>query len=479
VTAPGPLKIDRRRNLADLPDGGRVVWQRRWASDFLALLVQQGRHDQGVDHAMLDTCLARRGQPVTLAPVAILRLLDTLQDFLGALPGRPLVIEHPPRKASLGPWRLRWLTPLDIAIDDEPGTGDMMSEDMSNDLFVALIDGPPGQIDRLQALLQGLISSDAFHAIGDHASALEMLQSCRAMPLSADARVLVGLRVSLCLKRMGQFDAARLELRDLTGLSGVRDRSALATAQFLFDRIDYDADPGGQHPRLWSSCTPPPRIQQPDRHLLAQWHNLRALLCRRRIESLGPLDLDVHRLALRHLESALHHALMQRDGEGLLAYIANLALHLTSVLGRGGCQVRQAMGWHELALVCMDKLGVGGDNAWETIFLAQFWLDHEDELGALADQPGQVGWMPVIGNLHPRDQAYHVAMLERIKATGDARQLALAWLCFWRHARRHLPPHDELPIRLSLIKAVKAEADLCERLRREGYGEWLDRVGLG
>ncbi len=472
------LRIDRRRNLAELPDGGRVVWQRRWASDFLALLVLQGRHDQAVDLEMLDTCLARRGQPVKLAPVSVLRLLDTLQAFLDALPGRPLAIEHPPRKASRGPWRLRWLQPLTIVIDGEPEPGASVAATVGEDHFIALIDGPPGQVDRLHALLLRVISSDAFHTIGDHASAHELLQSCRELPLSSDARVLIGLRESLCLKRMGRFDAARSALRELASLTEVRDRSALASVQFLFDRIDYDADPGGQHTRLWSTCTPPPRIQQPDRQLLAQWHNLRALLCRRRLEGLGRLDLTVHRLALRHLESALHHALLQRDGEGLLAYIANLALHLTSALTLGASHAREVMAWHELALVCMDKLGVGGDNAWETIFLAQFWLDHEDELSALAHRPGEGVWMPVIGNLHPRDTAYHVAMVHRVEATGDARQCALAWLCYWRHARAHLPRHEELPVRLALIKAVKAEPDLPERLRREGYGHWLERVGL-
>lgn len=471
-----PLRIDRRRNAADLPDGGRLVWQRRWASDFLALLVQQARHDLSVDLGMLETCLVRRGHTAVFSAVTVLRLLDTLETFLGALPGQPLRIEYPPRKASRGPWRLRWLQALTVLIDDEPEPGTPAAADLGEDHFIALIDGPPGRIDALHGLLSHLISSDAFHAIGDQSSALELLQACAPMPLSTDARALIGLRMSLCLKRLGRFDEARLALRDISVLPELHDRSARASVQFLYDRIDYDADPGGQHHRLWSACTPPPRIQQPDRHLLAQWHNLRALLCRRRLESQGRLDPPVHRLALRHLETAMHHALMQRDGEGLLAYIANLALHLTSVLPLGACDVRQVMAWHELALVCTDKLGVGGGDAWETIYLAQFWLDHEDELQALPEQPGQSVWMPVIGNLHPRDTAFHVAMVERVQATGDARQRALAWLCCWRHACRHRPTHEELPVRLSLIKALQAEPDLAGRLRREGYGPWLDRL---
>ncbi|RZS57219.1 hypothetical protein [Sphaerotilus mobilis] len=480
MTAAPPLalRIDPSRNLAVLPDGQRVVWQRRWTGEFLALLVQQGRHDLAVDHAMLDTHLARRGQSARLAAVSILRLLETLQTFLDGLPERPLILEHPPRKASLGPWRLRWRLPLAIVIDGEPGADQADSIDPPADLFTALFDGPPGQIDRLHALLLSLISSDAFHAIGDHASSHEVLQSCRELPLSANGRVLIGLRDALCLKRIGRFEDARQLLRALAHLPDVSDRSALASVQFLFDRIDYDADPGGQHTRLWASCAAPTRVQLPDRHLLAQWHNLRALLCRRRSEAAGHADPVLHILALRHLESAFHHALMQRDNEGLLAYAANLALHLTSVLPAGWSTARQVMAWHELVLVCMDKLGVGGDNAWETIFLAQFWLDHEDELGALDHDPAHKGWMPVIGNLHPRDAAYHVAMVQRVQASGDARQIALAWLCCWRHARQHLPPHDELPIRLALIKAVKAEADLPQRLRREGYGDWLDRLGI-
>ncbi|MDP4300498.1 hypothetical protein [Leptothrix discophora] len=473
------LTLDPVRNRAVLPDGQVIAWRRRWVAAMLAMLWQQAEVDQSVSLSALQAGLALRGQRQPLAAVAVLRLLGDVQGFLASLPGEPVVLEHPPRQASVGPWRLRWRRPCALRVVDTSAAwpdaalaGDG-ADGPEAALMQRLIAGDDPDPDALLALLRCLISFDAFQLWGQNQDALDMLAGCEALPLNDDGRALVAMRASQSLKRLGRFDDARACLRAALRLPGRQDDAATAHMHFLLARTDYDADPGGNHARLWHSCMAPPLVRQADRHLLAQWHNLRALLCRRRSEAEGHADPRWHRLALRHLEGAIAHALHQRDHAGLHAYAANLGLHLQTVRAAGWSTATQVIGWYQLLLATMDKLGVGSDNAWEYIYLAEFWLDNETELRALEARAPHAPCVPVIDDLHPRDEAYYVTTVARIAHTGDARQLALAWLCHWRHARAHLPRHRQDAIARRLREVIAREPGLHEKLLREGYGAHL------
>lgn len=490
-----PILIDLERNTMTLPDGAVVCFTQRWEATLLAMLDTQARVNCELPASMLRTELDRRGQTQPLNRSQHGRLIKSLVRGLERLPGRPVLLEHGPRKATVGPWRLAFKSPCAFEVD---------KKDHLAHAAIEAAHAAPGADDALEAaawpwprilaqsdpdLLHGMLSvclvSDAFALQGNFHSALETMQQLYAQALSDDARVMLTLREALHCKRLGEFPEARaLALKALkTGDAPLRDPALRHHAGFLLDRIDYDESPGTAHPRLWQLADAPSPVMGLDLRTAPDWHNLRALLARRHLLDMTasqtqPRDgadlRKVHRHALLHLETAIYCALALKDWEKLQAFVANVAFHLQCVMPLGLSTPRQVLAWYTLMMNYAEKLDAGKDSAWEYIFLGKFWLDHEEELRQFSQQsPASGDPFFIIQNLHPAHEDFYLRAIERLQHCGDPRQIAIAWINYLRFSKKHLARKIQVSTAKTLCALLLATPSLKKQLEAEGYGPHL------
>ena len=466
MSQPPGILLDTQANTATA-DPAIHRFGRRWEATFLALLAARQ-----VTHEALTNELTRRGQRQPLNRSQMQRLLDSLRAYLDALPGRPLSIEHPPRKATTGPWQLRYRQAFDIAID--PGSSGNAAQD-TGAIGPRLLQSTC--LTTWRHLLETLLVADGFAAQGKYIEAVESLAPAHDLPLTADARFLLHLRTVRHENILGNHAEARCLLVRLLqehDAATLVDPGLLPYARFLLDRIDYDHAPGVNYPRLWAMGEP--LVSGVAAHPLhaGEWHNLRALLARRMLHESAATSGQVdertrafHRTALAHLESAMYWALGLRNWERLQAFVANLAYHLQSVIPLGLATPLETYAWHSLEHAYYDKLDAGKESAWELIYLGQFWLDYE------ADLAGGMPVTAVIGDHHPDEEAFYLHAIRSVEQTGDARQAALGWINYRRFAARHLGPEKLLNADRALSRLFAAHDELRTTLEAEGYARHL------
>jgi hypothetical protein len=114
----------------------------------------------------------------------------------------------------------------------------------------------------------------------------------------------------------------------------------------------------------------------------------------------------------------------------------------------------EVLAWHRLTMAYEDKLGAGRYSAWEYIFFAEFWLDHEAVLkaGSLPD--------PLAHHLDqtsPDHKDFYIRALQRFRECGDDRQMAIGHSLYLRFAQAHLQGDERLDV-------VEEQGDLLVRL---------------
>lgn len=482
-----------------LPDGAVVCFTQRWEATLLAMLTTQARANCELPASMLRIELDRRGQTQPLNRSQHARLIKSLVRGLERIPGRPVLLDYAPRKATVGPWRLAFKAPCEFDVDKKdhighaaieathavPGDGDDDEQARETAAWPwprMLAQSDP---DLLHGVLSVCLVSDAFALQGNFHSALETMQRVYAQPLSGDARVMLMLREALHCKRLGEFPEARaLALKAMkTDEAPLRDPALRHHAGFLLDRIDYDESPGTAHLRLWQLADAPSPVMSLDLRTAPDWHNLRALLARRHLLDMttdqtgaqAGADLrKVHGHALLHLETAIYCALALKDWEKLQAFVANVAFHLQCVMPLGLSTPRQVLAWYTLMMNYAEKLDAGRDSAWEYIFLGKFWLDHEEELRQFSEQsPASGDPFFIIQNLHPAHEDFYLRAIERLQHCGDPRQVAIAWINYLRFSKRHLTRKNQAATAKTLSALLRATPPLRKQLDAEGYGPHL------
>lgn len=481
-----------------LPDGSIMRFTQRWEATLLAMLLMQARANRELQTDMLRIELERRGQAQPLNRTQHSRLIKSLTEGLDRIPGRPVLLEYGPRKATVGPWRLRFKTPCAFDVDKCNTIGNLetaSSENLLSDegnqtkhvhwpypLMLSVRDP-----DALHNLLSACLVSDAFATHGNFHSAIETLHPTHTQPLSCDARVMLTLREALYYKRLGEFtDARALALNVMKAdPAHLQDPAQRQHASFFLDRIDYDESPGTAHIRLWDLANAPNPVLGADLRTAPEWHNLRALLARRRLLGMAanltqpgsdPNVLDLHRHALLHLETAIYWALSLKDWENLQAFVANVAFHLQSVLPLGLSNVRQIFAWYALMMNYAEKLDAGKDSAWEYIFLGKFWLDHEQELCNASQPSGSASDLFfIIQELHPAHESFYLRAIERLQHCADYRQVAIAWINYCRFTQLNLDLEKQLAAAKALCGLLQDAPSLRDQLEAEGYGAYLPR----
>ncbi|QRM19136.1 hypothetical protein GBK02_06890 [Dechloromonas sp. TW-R-39-2] len=462
-----PLVIDPQANAATFGTATHH-FGRRWEATFIALLASPAAARQPLSHETLTGELARRGQNRPLNRSQMQRLLDSLRAYLDTLPGQPLAIEHPPRKATTGPWQLHYRQPLAIVVSAADG-GRVQAATEPPSPHLLETDCPV----TCRQLLEIMMVADGFAAHGKYIEAIESLTPAKVLPITPDFRCLVQLRAIRHENLLGNHAEAHRLLVSLlqSPPSPLADPGLLPYARFQLDRIDYDRSPGRHYHRLWTMGEPlAPRLGVDPLHA-GEWHNLRALLARRMLHenaaSTGRPDehgLALHRAALGHLQSALYWMLSQRNWERLQAFAANYAFHLQSVIPYGLATPLETYAWHSLEHAYYDKLDAGKESAWELIFLGQFWLDYETEL-ADATPP-----TAILDNHHPGEAAFYLHAIRSVEQIGDARQVALGWINYRRFAARHLEQKESLRAERALSGLLTTHGELRATLEAEGYG---------
>jgi hypothetical protein len=481
-------------------------WSRRWEALLLSLLVAESKTSRGLAVASFYAALAQRGQVKALTRAQVLRLFNSLTEFFSQYPGAGLRTETPPRKASVGPWFLRHEPNVGFCVDGAPAQSRWPHPGLTQD---------PLDTEQLYSFLSNLMVADALAAEGRFAPAIEMLLSLNQQPLTDEACGLLHLRLSHWYKHIGDFARARAQAQAAISRPAIADPGLLPTAQFMLQRIDYDENPAGSWEHLWQTSNTPPKpsdAQHPqtphcDWRTLAEWHNLRALLARRRLHAVAnspthpqpaqqpPTHPDtvaaLHACVLQHHQAALYMAAWFRDWDRLQAYVANLAFHLQLLLGLNqslGVGAPLVLRWHRLTMAYESKFFAGRDSAWEYIFFGKFWLDNHASLPlAAASDP----LAHCLGDTSPEQETFYQRALERLRECGDPRQVAIGHSLYLRFAQHHmtgrsqkmaLETQTEALLHLiktqphtGLLKSLIAEgyqthwpADLRERLRKRG-----------
>lgn len=491
------LAIDTWHNSVTVRDDASATpswvhrFTRRWEALLLASLLEETRALRALSADSLQALLLQRGQSKPLNRAQLQRLLQSLQAFLAALPADSARIDTPPRKSTVGPWQLHHNGQLLYSID-----GGASHDPWTHPSIV----GEAGT-DALYQALSALLVADALAVEGRYAPAIEVLLAADTTRLSPEGHGLVLLRLCSWYKHIGQFEPARACARKVLGLATSADPGLALYAHFFLERIDYDENPAEGWEHLWQTTREPPGHgvapmvgTESDWRTRAEWHNLRALLARRRMLQIAgepgraqtgedtaqglETTASLHQLALRHLQAALYMGAWFRDWDRLQAYVANLAYHLQASLGVDPLlqvQVSQVLNWHRLTMAYEDKLGAGRDSAWEYIFFSKFWLDNHE---AVEQAPPPDPLAHSLGNSSPDQASFYQRALDRLRECGDDRQVAIGHSLFLRFAVQHMPaPEGPAVVRSQtgqLLRLLGAQTSdqLLHTLVKEGYAAY-------
>lgn len=486
-------------------------FQRRWECQILSMLLVEGQVGQALNADTLQQTLRQKGQPKNLNRAQLQRLFGCLTVFLTDLPGQPLILKIAPRQSTVGPWMLFFSTQIIFHNAEIVASAKSDEVQWQYPRLLAVTSQTGAElkevcVNTLHLLLSELLNSDAFALKGEYREAINILQHFDTSLLTEEAQALILLRESVWQKRLGYFENARQLVQKVMECAPKLDPGITNYAGFLLQRIDYDESPAQAHPALWHSSTPPQMALQSDWRLMPEWHNLRALLARRRLlalnQSIGysknnknivleETPVSLNQYALKHFQSAIYWALQQRDWDRLQAYVCNLAFHLQEMLPLGFVTVNQVFNWHRLILSYTDKLNLAQDSAWEFIFFGEFWLNHHAEI---SDNSQAYSLSNLIEDLTPSQEDFYLLGLEKLNNCADDRQIAIMWILYGRFAMYHMGARDTcdsslvialldfqkmFTLRLveeAITELLHKNPNLQQTLFNEGYADYLPRA---
>lgn len=495
----------------DLSKEAPFQFQRRWECQILSMLLLEGQAGRALNSNTLQQTLRQKGQLKDLNRAQLQRLFNSLNVFLASISGQPLQLKIAPRQATVGPWTLIFSAAVSF-YDAEifaPVNTDQNTYQYPRLLAIDYSSGDTKVevcVDSLYFLLSQLLSSDAFSLIGNYRESINTLQDIDKSQLTEEAQALIWIKESTWQKRLGHFKTARLLVKKVLDNSPKLDPGIANYAQLLLHRIDYDESPAHAHEALWHSASLPQLVLQSDWRSLSEWHNLRALLSRRRLIKLyqsikqskngqnyenitqDETPESLNQYALNHLQSAIYWALQYRDWDRLQAYICNVAFHLQEMLPFGFVNVNQVFNWHRLILSCTDKLNLAQDSAWEYIFFGEFWLNHH---AIISYNTKSDSVSHLIDDVEPSQEAFYLQGLDKLTACADARQIAIMWVLYGRYATEHLGVQAVCDnyllagimnlqklltlefIKEALTELLQQNSGLRQTLFDEGYAEYL------
>lgn len=459
-------------------EGGHHAFVRRYDVALLHSLLRAAPSGQAVGASELQNTVQALGQAQALNRAQLQRLVNGIAGFLVANPSLGVRLSHPPRKASVGPWRLHWVKPvqwqlLDNAAADVPVAPKRHSpDDWPSPRLLAR-----PSLKELRSLVNQWLTFDALAIFGETRAALECLPVFELLTLTPQTRKVLAIRQVDLLRKSGRFDEALQIAQSVAEAPhDTLDGGLKAQAQQSILRLRYDQNPAEAWPELLASANYPDANTAACAVTLGEWHNLQALCLRRAIlaaDAAGPEQRqEMHAQVLCHFESALYAALAQKNWDRLHAYLDNIAYYLQKTLALGLCTVSEVCDWYALALACGDKLDSGHDDAWDLIYFGEFWLDHWQVIeGAKLDIQHRSSL--VSGAMHPRNQDYWERMVSHMDGSGSPRQIAIALVLYirWLSTLKKSGRLGEVKRKLATLLAENA--GLGATLAAEGYQRYL------
>lgn len=473
------------KNQLVLPDETVIQCRRQWAGVLLFLLAQQKANYPQVTLAQLQIELLAHGHAEPPSRQHLRLMVKDIEACLSQIPNQPVMLEYGQGKTSTGPWRLLHRAPC--VFQRIQSLHDIPQRHLKHQHGL-LLNQPDHQATHspyvhllktvnpcaLREFLHKLLLSDALAAEGDFDKALEMLEPCFLNPnISPDLRGMLLLRYVSHEKALGHFAQARLHVAELLSQpdSHYIDNGLKGHARFYLERITYDESPATAYQQLWQNPAPPYMFSI-NLRTAAEWHNLRALLTRRVLldpKTKSSEHLALHHSAMRHFEAAIYWSLSFKDYERTQAMVGNLAFYLHKTSHLGYTDVHKIYDWYVLFMDYAIHLDVGRNTAWEYIFLAQFWLDHEQEINAKQWQ----NRLLLERELHPRHENFYLRAIDKLKDCADARQVGIAWINYKRYAQKYLGQHKVVEIKNTIAFLLKTHPLLKRQLKEDGYAAYL------
>lgn len=461
-------------------------FSRRWECHLLCMLIDEAQRGRTVTNGALQTVLRKNGQQNDLNRAQLQRLLNGLSDFFLKLPQLQISLDVAPRQYTVGPWKL--IYPEGISFINQKIENEKLKKKKRPwthpRLLVARshlnIDKSSRELKSLHEILSVLLTSDAFAVNGEYADAIHIQLNLDPKIFSDEFANVLKLREAIWQKKIGNFEVAKQLAGAVAQQPLITDVGLVANAQFLLSRISYDESPSKAHKDLWQNMPSPQPMMSSDQRLLPEWHNLRALLTRRRLIEIGLTNdgqaINLHFEALDHLQSSIYWALQFRDWDRMQAYVANISFHLQSVLPLGLVTINEVFMWHRLCLAYGDKLSLSQDSGWEYIFLGKFWLEHHAEIAveSAADPLAHT-----VEDAHPSQVKFYSKAIAKLTTCADARQLGIMWLLYSRFAVEHLeqtqPSTESVSseISMALGDLFAKNLQLKQTLAAEGYSSYL------
>lgn len=473
-------------------DNKIIQCKRQWTIFLIHLLANQSKQYPEVNIDNLHTELAKLSHTTHLSRQQISRIISDVEQALNQIPNQPVRLDYLPRKMTVGPWQFTYHTPTCFQVikspQDIPTNAFKIAQSQCtfiSNQSTTVTASPSGaqqitllnniHIGSLHQLLTDLLISDGFAQEGDFLSALETIEPCFKHDISTDMRSLLLLRCATYDKNIGNYQAARQYIFDLLKQpdKNFNDITLKDHARFFLDRIAYDECPATAYQQLLQNESPPLKFSVNPR-ISAEWHNLRALLIRRKLleysEQNSAEQLNLHHSAIRHFEIALYWALSFKDFSHIQSYVGNLAFHLHKTMHLGYADVHTVFNWYNLFMNYTEKLDTGKDSAWEYIFLGEFWLDYEHQL---TNHNSKIDTrLTLDNNLHPKDERFYHYAIQRLNNCADYRQVGIAWINYKRYAQRHLHPSSLKSINTKLKELLK-DNQLQKQLVSDGYESYL------
>ena len=461
-------------------------FSRRWECHLLCMLIDEAQRGRAVTNVALQTALQQNGQQNDLNRAQLQRLLNGLNDFFLRLPQLQINLESAPRQHTVGPWKLVY--PDGISFINQKNENEKLNKKKRPWAHPRVlvsrshlsVDKSSTHLKNLHEILSVLLTSDAFAVNGEYADAIHTQLTLDSNIFSDEFASVLKLREALWEKRIGNYEKAKQLATVVTQKPLNIDVGLVANAQFLLSRISYDESPAKAYDALLKNMPTPQPVMSSDLRVLPEWHNLRALLARRRLIEIhtndGEQAIQLHFEALDHLQSAIYWALQFRDWDRLQAYVANISFHLQSVLPLGLVAVNEVFMWHRLCLTYGDKLSLAQDSGWEFIFLGKFWLDHHAEIAveSAADPLAHT-----VEDAHPSQAQFYIKAIAKLTTCADARQLGIMWLLYSRYVAEHLARIQtntesvSSEISTALCHLFAKNLQLKQTLAAEGYSSYL------
>ncbi|UJF24368.1 hypothetical protein L0B52_08525 [Suttonella sp. R2A3] len=435
----------------------------------LTLLAECSQHNGSVSAEALTTAIQQHQPTFRLHRNQMLRLAQDLDQAFSALQLNVAILPRKQRR-STGPWTLS--SPVTLQKNDRHTSTHSSAE--KSHYFYYPEQQAAYQPSVLCQFLSHFLSADVFLRDGHLNEALEHLSACETFPTRPMLDAIIDFRRIRLLHYLGRSDETQATIHKILDYAAqTYDQSVTNLAYYWLANTQYGRAPALNYAALLETMPKPQSFDHPDNVSIMYWHNLQALLLRRKILSDPEQYAWCHEQALYHFEEAIFSAIRINNSDRLMDFIANMALHLQELLPLGLTNEQDVFSCYQLLINFEDKFHCGDHSVWDHIYFTEFYFSlSKDQRNELQNKISLVG-------MDPSNERFYTNTLEKLKRCGDNRQRAIFLMWYRAFACEQLSKAKVREISNTLVKLINAQpAYFRKALRAEGYAEHLNQLSL-